>query len=113
MRLIHVAAASLLTATSFGSPIDTRDGSQLVNRQGSGSYYAITGATGGVFPRLEIRDLEKAGGEMWNLFLLAFAEFQAINQTVIDSYYQIAGMSHFQILIRPLLTISGIHGMPW
>ncbi|KAF1952540.1 Di-copper centre-containing protein [Byssothecium circinans] len=105
MRVTLIGAASLLTASSFASPIDSRDASQLASanplifekRQGPGSYYAITGATGGVQPRKEIRDLEKAGGEMWNLFLLAMADFQAMNQEVIDSYYQIAG----------------IHGMPW
>ena len=41
---------------------------------------------------MEIRELENAGGEIWNLFILAFAEFKAMDQTVIDSYYQIAGM---------------------
>jgi tyrosinase len=96
MRATQIATASLLVARSFASPISTKDDGQLVTRQGPGSYYAITGATGGVFPRLEIRELEKAGGEMWNLFLLAFAEFQAMDQTVIDSYYQIAGKSRIR-----------------
>jgi tyrosinase len=91
MKFVQFMAASLLTASTNASPLYASDNSQLVTRQNAGSYYAITGATGGVFPRLEIRELEKAGGEMWNLFLLAFAEFQAMNQTVIDSYYQIAG----------------------
>ncbi|KAF2690201.1 Di-copper centre-containing protein [Lentithecium fluviatile CBS 122367] len=97
MRVTHIAAVSLLAVTSYGSPLFTSDDSRLVTRQVPGSYYAVTGATGGVFPRLEIRELQKKGGEMWNLFLLALAEFQAMDQTIIDSYYQIAG----------------IHGMPW
>ena len=92
MRLTHITAASLLAASSYGSPISSAEDGKLVTRQGPGSYYAVTGATGGVFPRLEIRELEKAGGEMWNLFLLAFADFQNMNQSIIDSYYQIAGM---------------------
>jgi len=92
MRVIRFATALLLAARSRGSPIFSNDEGQLVTRQGPGSYYAITGATGGVFPRMEIRELENAGGEIWNLFILAFAEFKAMDQTVIDSYYQIAGM---------------------
>jgi tyrosinase len=30
---------------------------------------------------------------MWNLFLLAMEEFEAMDQKEIDSYYQIAGES--------------------
>jgi tyrosinase len=62
-------------------------------RQTPGSYYPITGPSGGVHPRLEIRQLQQTG-EMWNLFLLALQEFEAMDQTVIDSYYQIAGVFH-------------------
>lgn len=91
MRLTSVVAASLLPIVTFSSPLLEYEDKQLVSRQKPGSHYPITGASGGVFPRLEIRDLEKAGGEMWNLFLLAMAEFQAMDQNVIDSYFQIAG----------------------
>ncbi|CAI6323107.1 unnamed protein product [Periconia digitata] len=104
MKIPTVGVASLLAVNAYGSPLLSSDAfssvsgvNSNVKRQGPGSYYAITGAKGGVQPRVEIRDLEKAGGEMWNLFLLALAEFKAIDQNVIDSYYQIAG----------------IHGMPW
>ena len=52
---------------------------------------SVTGITAfGVQPRLEIRQLE-GDSVMWNLFLLALREFQAIDQNQIDSYYQIAG----------------------
>ncbi|CAI6332791.1 unnamed protein product [Periconia digitata] len=94
--LTKYAATALLATAVYGKPLLTTEEGQLMPRQGPGSYYPITGATGGVFPRLEIRELEKTG-EMWNLFLLAMTDFQAIDQKVIDSYYQIAG----------------IHGMPW
>ncbi|PVH98840.1 Di-copper centre-containing protein [Periconia macrospinosa] len=93
--LSKYAAAALLATSVNGKPLLAADG-KLVARQGPGSYYPVTGATGGVFPRLEIRDLEQTG-EMWNLFLLALTDFEAMDQTIIDSYYQIAG----------------IHGMPW
>lgn len=91
MRYTSLIAASLLTAASNGSPLLTGNSNTLEVRQRPGSYYPVPVATGGVHPRLEIRELEKVGGEMWNLFLLALAEFQAMNQTIIDSYFQIAG----------------------
>ena len=100
MRAVLFVAASLLPAASYGSPLFSNEYSRLVTRQEPGSYYPITGATGGVFPRLEIRELERAGGEMWNLFLLALTEFQAMDQNVINSYYQIAGRLGFQNVTR-------------
>lgn len=89
-------AASLLIVVSCGSPLFTTENNKSLKRQASTSYYAITGATGGVFPRLEIRELEKNGGEMWNLFLLAMTEFQAMDQNDIDSYFQIAGRTNIK-----------------
>ncbi|KAK7179642.1 hypothetical protein PSPO01_14263 [Paraphaeosphaeria sporulosa] len=97
MMYFTIGLVSLLTATTTASPLFPAESSLVERRQGPGSYYAITGATGGIHPRLEVRDLEKAGGEPWNLFLLAMTEFQAIDQHIIDSWYQIAG----------------IHGMPF
>ncbi|KAF2182933.1 Di-copper centre-containing protein [Zopfia rhizophila CBS 207.26] len=96
MRSTHFVAASLLSTLAHGSPLKSVVSELVEKRQGPGSYYAITGATGGVHPRLEVRELEKTG-EMWNLYLLAMRDFQAMDQNVIDSWYQIAG----------------IHGMPW
>ncbi|KAH7132594.1 hypothetical protein B0J11DRAFT_601212 [Dendryphion nanum] len=90
MKFLHVATASLLASICNGSPLS------FAERQAPGSYYAIRGPVGGVHPRLEIRELQKTG-DMWNLFLLALTEFEAMNQNEIDSYYQIAG----------------IHGQPW
>jgi tyrosinase len=91
MKVTQFAAASLLATVSCCSPLFSEEKGPLVTRQAPGSYYSITGATGGVFPRFEIRELERAGGEMWNLFLLALTEFQALDQKLIDSYFQIAG----------------------
>jgi tyrosinase len=97
MRLTALAAASLLASACDASPLHPFT-SEVVKRQepGPGSYYPITGATGGVHPRLEIRELEKTG-QMWNLFLLAMKGFQETDQSDIDSWYSVAG----------------IHGMPW
>jgi tyrosinase len=64
-----------------------------VTRQVKTLYYPITGPTGGVYPRPEIHELEEAGGELWNLFLLASTDFQGMDQSIIDLYYQIAGAS--------------------
>ena len=61
-------------------------------RQEPESYYAATGAVGGVHPRTEIRELQR-DPIMWNLFLLALRDFQDMDQNEIDSYYQIAGMN--------------------
>lgn len=72
---------------------------QLEMRQGPGSYYAVTGAIGGIHPRLEIRQLEQ-NPTMWNLFLLALRDFQAIDQNDIGSYYQIAGK-----ILRPKIWV--------
>lgn len=48
-----------------------------------------------------MRDLEKNYPDQWNLYLLALADFQAIDENEQLSYYQIAGewessvQSHF------------------
>ncbi|KAF2651031.1 Di-copper centre-containing protein [Lophiostoma macrostomum CBS 122681] len=65
--------------------------------QDDGSYYSVVGIQGtGVHPRMELRKLEK-NAEMWNLFIQAFAAFQAMDQNDKLSYY----------------SISGIHGAPF
>jgi tyrosinase len=95
MRSTNIAAAALLSILSNASPMPQSVGG--LRQQGyQGPYFAITGAVGGVWPRLELRALEQTG-EMWNLYLLALADFQAMDQKGIASYYQVAG----------------IHGMPW
>jgi tyrosinase len=92
MKCSTIAAVSLLTVEAYASPLLSAEGGLVEKRQAPGSYYAITGASGGIHPRVEVRDLESAGGEPWNLFLLAMTEFQAMDQRVIDSWYQIAGL---------------------
>ena len=84
MKSYRIALASSLAATAYGSPLLSVPGGLVEKRQGPGSYYAITGALGGVYTRMEVRDLERDGGEPWNLFLLAMTEFQAMDQHGID-----------------------------
>lgn len=51
----------------------------------------ITGASGGVQLRQEIRTLQNSNPDLWNLFLAALQQWQAIDQTTKTSYFQIAG----------------------
>ncbi|KAF2130392.1 Di-copper centre-containing protein [Dothidotthia symphoricarpi CBS 119687] len=56
------------------------------------SYFSVVGVQGtGVHPRQELRELEK-DAELWNMFLQAFARFQAADQDAKLSYYQVAGI---------------------
>lgn len=52
---------------------------------------AITGVTGTVAPRLEIRDLQR-NADQWNLYLLGMERFQAKSKSDRLSYYQVAGV---------------------
>ncbi|KAF2466550.1 Di-copper centre-containing protein [Lindgomyces ingoldianus] len=52
---------------------------------------AITGVTGTISPRLEIRDLKK-NADQWNLYLLGLERFYAKDKGDRLSYYQIAGV---------------------
>ena len=65
------------------------------HRRGDGSTIAITGITEfGTQPRLEIRELESAHPDQWNIYLLGLARFQATDESDELSYYQIAGKTH-------------------
>jgi tyrosinase len=56
------------------------------------SYFSVVGVQGtGVYPRQELRELEK-DTELWNVFIQAFARFQAMDQSQKTSFYQVAGM---------------------
>ena len=62
------------------------------SRQGASSTIPITGITEfGVQPRLEIRQLESAHPDQWNIYLLGLARFQATDENDELSYYRIAG----------------------
>ncbi|OJD35302.1 di-copper centre-containing protein [Diplodia corticola] len=108
MRLLDISAAlGALSVFSLGanaSPIE----SELVERQSS--FFALTGATGGVYPRLEVRDLAN-NPDQWNLFVLAMQRFQLKPQTNKLSYYQVAGIHG-----RPYVNWDGVGpyaSQPW
>jgi hypothetical protein len=55
------------------------------------SYFSVVGVQGtGVHPRQELRELQK-DTELWNIFIQAFARFQAMDQDQKISYFQVAG----------------------
>lgn len=76
-------------------------------------YLSVTGVQGTeIHPRLEVRELEK-DPIMWNLFLQAFAKFQAMDQKSKRSYFQISGKCVRHYRRRIVLMISAIHGAPF
>lgn len=81
------------------------------------SYFSVVGVQGtGVHPRQELRELEK-NTEMWNIFLQAFARFQAMDQGEKVSYYKVAGMviSALSLFGTDLIrdTRSSVWAMGW
>lgn len=63
-----------------------------VEKTDENSYFSVVGVQGtGVHVRQELRELEK-DAETWNLFVQAFARFQAMDQTDKVSYFQVACM---------------------
>ena len=78
--------------------------------QDDGSYYSVVGVQGtGVHPRMELRELEK-DTDMWNLFLQAFAAFQAMDQEDKLSYYSISGTA---CCFHPSKTPSNSNRYSW
>lgn len=92
-----VASFSLLTSTqaapfSNGTIGNGTAGASCpaVEKTDESSYFSVVGVQGtGVHPRQELRELEK-DAETWNLFLQAFARFQAMDQSDKVSYFQVA-----------------------
>lgn len=81
---------SLLANTQAVS--NSTDGPSCGVTKADDSYFSVVGVQGtGVHPRQELRELEK-DTETWNLFLQAFARFQAMDQDEKVSYYKVAGM---------------------
>lgn len=63
----------------------------IPGRTDDNSYFSVVGVQGfGVQVRQELRELEK-DTETWNLFLQAFARFQAMDQSDKVSYFKVAG----------------------
>jgi hypothetical protein len=88
---------SLLAITQAAS--NNTDGPSCGVAKADDSYFSVVGVQGtGIYPRQELRELEK-DTETWNIFLQAFARFQAMDQDEKVSYYRVAGM----IICAPLL----------
>lgn len=87
-------ALGALSSLSFGvnaSPIAIEN--DLVERQSGNTFFAITGATGSVSPRLEIRDMAN-NADQFNMFVLAIQRFQSKAQDGKLSWYQVSGKLH-------------------
>lgn len=88
---IFTTFLSLLADTQAAS--NSTDGPSCGVVKADDSYFSVVGVQGtGVHPRQELRELEK-DTETWNIFLQAFARFQAMDQGEKLSYYKVAGMS--------------------
>lgn len=87
-------AGSVALLSSLGSVqavLNFTNGSSCGVAKADDSYFSVVGVQGtGVHPRQELRELQK-DTELWNIFLQAFARFQAMDQTEKISYYQVAG----------------------
>ncbi|KAF1363250.1 Di-copper centre-containing protein, partial [Lizonia empirigonia] len=84
------AFISLLASTQAAS--NSTDGPSCGVAKADDSYFSVVGVQGtGVHPRRELRELEK-DTETWNIFLQAFARFQAMDQGEKVSYYKVAGI---------------------
>ena len=90
--------SSVATFTTFLSLLanaqaatNSTDGPSCGVAKADNSYFSVVGVQGtGVHPRQELRELEK-DTETWNIFLQAFARFQAMDQGEKVSYYRVAG----------------------
>ena len=82
-------------ATSQAAPLSDGPSCAVVGKTDESSFFSVVGVQGtGVQPRLELRELE-SDTESWNIFLQAFAKFQAMDQSDKVSYFKIAGRSYF------------------
>jgi len=93
MKSYLTSLAVLASALSFGlsQAASLEDGGSCGALSQDDSYFSVVGVQGtGIHPRQELRELEK-DTETWNLFIQAFARFQAMDQSNKLSYFQIAG----------------------
>lgn len=84
------SSVSSLTIPTF------EDAALELEKRQSGSQLPVTGVSGAVAPRMEIRQLQSQAPNQYTLFVLALDQFEKQAQSGIGSYYQ----------------ISGIHGVP-
>lgn len=91
---------TLLTTCVVTTPVDTAKlfhvvqtlrSNRVIRRQADSTPFPIRGVdTVGVYPRLEVRQLEQ-NPDQWNLYMLGLTAMQSVNQTDELSWYQIAG----------------------
>lgn len=80
-----------LIATTQAAPLSDGPTCGVPGKTDESTYFSVVGVQGtGVHPRQELRELEK-DTETWNLFLQAFARFQAMDQSDKVSYFTVAG----------------------
>jgi tyrosinase len=86
-----LVSSFLLFAAAALAATNSTDGPSCGVPGADDSYFSVVGIQGtGIYPRQELRELEK-DTETWNMFLQAFARFQAMDQDEKISYFQIAG----------------------
>jgi tyrosinase len=89
--LLAGSTALLSFISSAQAAFNVTDGPSCSAPKPDDSYFSVVGVQGtGVHPRQELRDLQQ-DKELWNLFILAFYRFQAMDQDEKISYFQIAG----------------------
>ncbi|KAF2690320.1 Di-copper centre-containing protein [Lentithecium fluviatile CBS 122367] len=97
MKSFFSTFATLTTSLSLvgfsqAAPLSDGPSCAATQRTDESTFFSVVGVQGtGVQPRLELRELEK-DTEMWNIFLQAFARFQAMDQSDKVSYFQVAGI---------------------
>ena len=112
-KLASVVTFSVLLANVFGSPVPSPDpdASNILEAR-QNNFFAVTGVSGSVQSRLEIRSLQQ-DATSWNLFLLAMQSFMAVDQRTRESYFQISGKELTPIPGGACLIWQlGIHGQP-
>ncbi|KAL5439756.1 hypothetical protein PMIN06_009849 [Paraphaeosphaeria minitans] len=108
LSIAYFCASSICTPIdSVAGPRTVDNTSDLLRRQDG--IFSVLGIAGlgdsTIYPRLEIRDLEKNHPDQWNVFLLGLQRFQAIDQDDKLSYFQIAGIHG-----RPFVPWDGVKG---
>ncbi|KAL1595142.1 hypothetical protein SLS60_009830 [Paraconiothyrium brasiliense] len=108
LSLTYLFASSIFASTdSIPREHTVENISNFAKRQDG--IFSVLGIAGlgdrTVYPRLEIRDLEKNNPDQWNVFLLGLQRFQSIDQSDKLSYFQIAGIHG-----RPFVPWDGVNG---
>ncbi|QIW98152.1 hypothetical protein AMS68_003670 [Peltaster fructicola] len=85
-----ILSASVAISSVFAIPHHRHQ--ELHNEKRQSGYTAVTGPSGPVYPRLEIRQMYWNRPNQYTLLLLALQKFQSMSESDKLSYYQIAGI---------------------